>query len=189
MFLTDLNENNTTNDVLQVVYVILIVIAVLAVAFLLFSVIAWYILKHEEKKVYSEFEKVAGPATELKDALQAGIGLVEQQKLKHRTDFFDEFKAAIKDFDVSSPKAIKPVKDQLDVGALYVGKVLSSYGRGKQSKEAVSRLNKARAESDKAFLEYSKVAGSYNAILNMWPTRLANRLHRKQNRRTKIDLF
>lgn len=184
MFLSDF-----TDSPLYVLWVVLIVVACLFVFFLISGIIMWQVLKVMEKKVYKAFDSVSEPVTKLKDELDRSVKLCEKERLHHKKEFFDQFKKAIAEFSTESPKALLPSKDVFDFGVVYVGKVLSELGRSKEDKEQYEALMNARKASEEAILNYSKVAASYNAILSMWPTRLANRLHRKANRRTKIQIF
>ena len=183
-FLADTNTN------LTVLWVILGVIAAFVVIFGIFSVILWYVLLALEKKVYREFEKVIPMEIERAERTQKGYHLIRDLHLHCKKEFAEQFEKAFEDVKrAETPDEMRKVKNVLDFADLYLGKVLQEYGRGEKAKEMSKSLEENRKNSDKSYESFTKAASSYNSVLAMWPTKLANKLHRKSNRRTRIGLF
>ncbi len=178
------------SDPLFILWVILIVIAVFAVFFVLAAVILWQILKAVEKEVYKEFDKFIPLEQERAKVTAEALNMIEERHLKMPEGLTEKLKKALEDLkEADTPDTLRPVKDILDWSDLIMAKVLRERGRKPECKAMAERLENSRKGNDQDYQAFARVAGSYNAILSMWPTRLANRCHRRANRRTKIGLF
>ena len=171
----------STTEVLNTLYVILGAIGLAVIVFGLSSIILWYVLKNREKKVYREFDRIL-PVEQKRAARTEEIYQeIRSRKLHCKEEFAQEFEKVFAE--------VKQASDTIDFAELYLAKVLRTYGRGKSDQDKADELLNMRKLNDDAYLPFAKACATYNAVLSMWPTRLANRLHRQANRRTKIGLF
>lgn len=178
------------SDPLFILWMILIVVAVFVVFFILAAVILWQILKVVEKKVYKEFEKVIPRERARAEVTAEALSMIEAKHLKMPEGLTEKLKQALEDLkEADTPDTMRPVKDILDWSDLIMAKVLRERGRKPDCKDMANRLEESRKGDDADYQSFARTAGSYNAILSMWPTRLANRCHRRANRRQKIGLF
>ena len=180
----------STTEVLNTLYVILGAIGLAVIVFGLSSIILWYVLKNREKKVYREFDRIL-PVEQKRAARTEEIYQeIRSRKLHCKEEFAQEFEKVFAEVkQASDPASLRRCKDTIDFAELYLAKVLRTYGRGKSDQDKAEELLNMRKLNDDAYLPFAKACATYNAVLSMWPTRLANRLHRQANRRTKIGLF
>lgn len=177
-------ENNTSPW-----YVVLIVVIVLVCFFLLFLItgwILWGILLKIEKKVYSSFSLVIPLEDKRREILLSSIKHIKEKKYNCNKDLLKEIQDKITPtFD--NPKDAITIKDGMDFGAMYITKVLKTYGKSLIDDDFIKQIYEANENSFQAYNNFSKVAARYNAIFLMPSTKLVNKMHKKGNRRTRIS--
>ena len=167
--------------------VIGVVIGVLLVVFAILAVILWQVLLKLEKKVYLAFEEFAPTEKERAQVISDTIQYIQNRHIHGKEEFMEQFRESVSKIDqAQSPDELRPIKDTMDFAVLYLGKLLREKGGRPADKEGAEALDQARKKTDEAVVPYTKAAANYNAVLSMWPTKLANRCHRRPNRRKRI---
>jgi len=175
-----------TSSPIYILLVILISVLAIFLVFLLTGWIPWAILLRIEKKVYKSFNNVIPLEEKRKEIVKETISYVKKRKYKYNKELIQNIEDKIQpSFD--NPKDAIPVKDGMDIGIVYLTKLLTTYGDSEKDEVLIEKMKNANDESDKVYNEFSKVAARYNAIFLMPSTKLVNKLHRKKNRRTRIS--
>jgi len=175
-----------TSSPLYILLVILISVLAIFLVFLLTGWILWAILLRIEKKVYKSFNNVIPLEEKRKEIVKETINYVKERKFKYNKELIQNIEDKMQpSFD--NPKDAIPVKDGMDIGIVYLTKLLTTYGDSEKDDALIEKMKNANDESDKVYNEFSKVAARYNAIFLMPSTKLVNKLHRKKNRRTRIS--
>lgn len=178
------------SEAMRIVVVVLIVVAAFAVVFGLAAIILWNVLLRLEKKVYRAFDEFVPHEKHRAEVIGGALDYIDtnNHKLKGKQEFLTEFRTAVDQVTTAeSPDDLCPLKDTMDFAVLYCGKLLKERGKGPEAKQIAKELDDIKADTDQASQAYTKAAAQYNSVLAMWPTKLANRLHRKKNRRKQIS--
>lgn len=170
-------------------YVILIVVIVLACLFLLFFItgwIFWAILLKIEKKVYVSFSNIIPLEDKRREILLSCIKHIKDKRYSCNKELLKEIEDKITPkFD--NPKDAISVKDSMDFGVMYLTKILKTYGKSLIDDDFIKQMEEANKISYQEYEKFSKIAARYNAIFLMPSTKLVNKMHKKENRRTRIS--